>query len=94
MMGLMLNQNDIAIGATTGQQARMEEDFRFLVQEAPGYLFGESRNPLTKFYTEKRLTKAYEDPFRIRKTCCYYYQTTSDEQSYCGSCPKVKHEFV
>jgi Uncharacterized Fe-S protein len=82
-------------GATAEQQAQMEEDFRYLVQEAPARLFGEARhNPLTRFYTEKRRTKAYEDPFRIRKTCCYYYQTTPEENDFCGGCPKVKHEFV
>ncbi|MCM3629629.1 (2Fe-2S)-binding protein [Paenibacillus glycanilyticus] len=81
-------------GAAPEQRARMEEDFRYLVQEAPGHLFGESRNPLTRFYTEKRRTKAYEDPVRIRKTCCYYYQTTPGEEDFCGGCPKVKHEFV
>lgn len=82
-------------GATAEQKARMEEDFRYLVQEAPARLFGEARyNPLTRFYTEKRRTKAHEDPFRIRKTCCYYYQTTPGEESFCGGCPKVKHEFV
>lgn len=82
-------------GATPEQRARMEEDFRYLVQEAPARLFGEARhNPLTRFYTEKRQTTANKDPFRIRKTCCYYYQTTPGEESFCGGCPKVKHEFV
>ncbi|WP_134704908.1 IucA/IucC family C-terminal-domain containing protein [Ammoniphilus sp. YIM 78166] len=60
---------------------RIQEDFQYLIHEAPASLFGEKENPLAKFYS---------DPGnRTRKTCCYYYQLSS-HHDYCSTCPKVR----
>lgn len=59
---------------------RIQEDFHYLIYEAPASLFGERENPLAKFYSDQGI--------RTRKTCCYYYQLSSPNE-YCSTCPKV-----
>jgi ferric iron reductase protein FhuF len=55
-------------------------DFRFLINEAEGYLFGRyNLNPIQKYYSEKN-----QDEVRIRKTCCFTYQLGSKR---CKTCP-------
>ncbi|MBY0145780.1 IucA/IucC family C-terminal-domain containing protein [Neobacillus niacini] len=55
-------------------------DFRFLINEAEGLLFGRyNLNPIQKYYTEKN-----QDEVRIRKTCCFTYQLGSKR---CKTCP-------
>ncbi|WP_181833250.1 IucA/IucC family C-terminal-domain containing protein [Bacillus taeanensis] len=68
---------------------QIREDFHYLIKEASGELFGETENPLTKFYTKKCTLSCSEDPVRVRKTCCLYYQLTDKEnRGYCKTCPK------
>ncbi|WP_199624589.1 IucA/IucC family C-terminal-domain containing protein [Paenibacillus alkalitolerans] len=55
----------------------IENDFRYFIHEAPGFLFGETYNPLKLFYTAGDM----------RKTCCLYYQLSPDSV-YCAGCPK------
>ncbi|MCM3746423.1 (2Fe-2S)-binding protein [Paenibacillus pasadenensis] len=74
-------------------QARVREDFAYLIQ-APAHLFGEKKNPLARYYGPKVETVACEQPIRIRKTCCYYYQASDEPEDYCSSCPKIKHELL
>ncbi|MCR8842088.1 (2Fe-2S)-binding protein [Paenibacillus sp. SC116] len=88
-----LYENQFGEGASACQQAQLLEDYQYLVDEAPAHLFGESKNPLKKFNSPKKVTTASETPLRIRKTCCYYYQV-ADDNEYCPTCPKIKHEFV
>jgi ferric iron reductase protein FhuF len=55
-------------------------DFRFLINEAEGNLFGRyNLNPIQKYYSEKN-----QDEVRIRKTCCFTYQLGSKR---CKTCP-------
>ncbi|WP_052427406.1 IucA/IucC family C-terminal-domain containing protein [Neobacillus niacini] len=56
-------------------------DFRFLIMEAEGNLFGKyNLNPIQKYYSEK----SFPDEVRIRKTCCLTYQLGSKR---CKTCP-------
>ncbi|GMK37480.1 hypothetical protein PCCS19_05340 [Paenibacillus sp. CCS19] len=74
--------------------ARIRDDFDYLVNRAPGELFGERRNPLTPFNRPKVMTSASEKPLRLRKTCCYYYMAADDPTDYCPTCPKINHEVL
>ena len=59
----------------------VQDDFRFLIMEAEGRLFGRyHNNPIQKYFSEKK----YEDEVRIRKTCCFTYQLGSKR---CKTCP-------
>ena len=73
-------------------EARLHQDYQYLIEEAPAHLFGESYNPLTRFNTAKCITTASDTPLRIRKTCCYSYLASDDPEDYCSICPKIKHE--
>jgi ferric iron reductase protein FhuF len=56
-------------------------DFRFLILESEGSLFGDYHlNPIQKYYSEKNSS----DVIRIRKTCCFTYQLGSKR---CKTCP-------
>jgi ferric iron reductase protein FhuF len=61
--------------------SRIQDDFHYLIHEAPGYLFGEAANPLQKYYSPLNTS------CRIRKTCCLYYQISA-AADYCSGCPK------
>jgi ferric iron reductase protein FhuF len=62
-------------------------DFRFLVEEAEGKLFGRyNHNPLSKYYSEKIFLEEFQDEVRIRKTCCFTYQLDSKPKR-CKTCP-------
>lgn len=59
----------------------VQSDFRFLIMEAEGNLFGSYHlNPIQKYYSEKN----NQDEIRIRKTCCFTYQLGSKR---CKTCP-------
>lgn len=83
-----LYEKGMGEAADSSQQARIREDYDYLLS-APGDLFGEKTNPLARFDSPKVELPEYEQPIRIRKTCCLYYQTDS-ERSYCSICPKDK----
>jgi len=87
-----LYENKFGEGADADQQARIREDYDYLLNEAPAHLFGETKNPLARFNSAKVATLASETPIRIRKTCCYYYLAADDPEDYCPTCPKIKHE--
>lgn len=63
-----------------------EADYAYLLDKTSTQLFGLEENPLTVFYREKQLTALSENPVRVRRTCCFYYQAT-EPPVYCGSCP-------
>lgn len=71
-------------------EKRIEDhvDFQYLLNEAPASLFGEAKNPLTRFNSPKCEFPSSNQPVRIRKTCCYYYEVSPDQQSYCKTCPR------
>ncbi|MGX6445391.1 IucA/IucC family C-terminal-domain containing protein [Neobacillus sp. K501] len=63
------------------------EDFRFLIFEAEGNLFGRyQHNPFQNYYTEKRFIDSVQEEVRIRKTCCFTYQLDSKPKR-CKTCP-------
>ncbi|MFP3390703.1 ferric iron reductase [Brevibacillus sp. SIMBA_040] len=62
---------------------RMRDDFSFLAMNAPGELFGMSKNPLASF-AEKGQDGCFTGRSR-RLTCCLYYQMAPE---YCLKCPK------
>ncbi|WP_223591978.1 siderophore-iron reductase FhuF [Neobacillus bataviensis] len=62
------------------ENSSVQSDFRYLLFEAEGSLFGRYKgNPLQKYYTEK-----IED-VRMRKTCCFSYQLSAGKR--CKTCP-------
>lgn len=63
------------------ENPNVRSDFRFLIMEAEGNLFGMyNLNPIQKYYSEKNSL----DEVRIRKTCCFTYQLGSKR---CKTCP-------
>lgn len=62
---------------------RVQADFTFLTQTASGDLFGERRNPFTRFTEHEEDTPVAKGK---RITCCYYYRMSGE---YCGKCPKL-----
>ncbi|MEK5330826.1 IucA/IucC family C-terminal-domain containing protein [Lysinibacillus sp. FSL W8-0992] len=76
-------------GASEFDIAYLEEDYQYIMLEAPGNIFGERRNPFTRYNTPKVMARGVDKPIRIRKTCCFYYLTSEEEHDYCISCPKM-----
>ncbi|BBI35823.1 IucA/IucC family C-terminal-domain containing protein [Cohnella abietis] len=89
-----LYENKFLEGANAELKAQVQADYDYLRSAAPGHLFGEAKNPIAKFDSPKVLTSASNEPIRIRKTCCYYYQASDEPNDYCPTCPKLKHEAV
>ncbi|MFC5703305.1 IucA/IucC family C-terminal-domain containing protein [Cohnella faecalis] len=89
-----LYENKFGEGVDDIQKSRVQEDFEYLIREAPAHLFGEKKNPFARFDSPKVVTQASEAPIRIRKTCCYYYLASDEPEDYCPTCPKIKHEVV
>ncbi|MDL4842147.1 IucA/IucC family C-terminal-domain containing protein [Aquibacillus rhizosphaerae] len=73
------------------QRERCQEDFDYIVNQAPGHLFGEHENPFQKFYGSRTIDLSKKAPTRIRETCCYYYKV-SKNGNYCKACPKDSGE--
>jgi ferric iron reductase protein FhuF len=84
-----LYEKRIEEGASIQEKSRIQEDFGYLINEAPAILFGETNNPLARFYGPKCTISSSDQPVRIRKTCCFYYKVSSNG-NYCSTCPKVK----
>ncbi|MGD6832468.1 IucA/IucC family C-terminal-domain containing protein [Sutcliffiella halmapala] len=61
------------------------EDFQALL-DAPASLFGMNRNPGATFYSEKVYVEKHQAKIRVRKTCCFYYQTNTSG-ARCSTCP-------
>ncbi|MBM7661484.1 siderophore-iron reductase FhuF [Bacillus mesophilus] len=74
----------------------LKEDFQALL-EAEGTVFGSySKNPIRKFYTEKKYISHKDSMLRVRKTCCFYNRLPDSEDG-CSTCPqtcnvKIKEE--
>ncbi|WP_026703157.1 hypothetical protein [Salibacterium aidingense] len=85
-----LYEKKLPSSAAAPLEKQIEGDFRYMVQEASGELFGEAANPLRPFFnssTEERNSKN----IRVRKTCCFLYETGGG-RSCCSTCPKY-HNF-
>jgi siderophore-iron reductase FhuF len=62
------------------------EDFRCLISEAEGKLFGRYNvNPLQKYFNEKTYLEEWDAEVRVRKTCCFTYQLPAGKR--CKTCP-------
>ncbi|WP_156292111.1 IucA/IucC family C-terminal-domain containing protein [Oceanobacillus salinisoli] len=70
-------------------QKMIVNDFHYLVREADASVFQESYNPLARFYNDKREVEGVDEPVRIRRTCCFFYETGENE-SFCSTCPKSR----
>jgi ferric iron reductase protein FhuF len=69
------------------RKQQIESDFRYVIYEAPGNLFGTyHHNPLTKYHGEKVFSSAVGKEIRTRKTCCYNYKLAGS-QKRCNTCP-------
>lgn len=75
--------------ASASVQQRAQRDFRYLVHDAPGALFGLADNPLTPFYRPLTRVPASGDWVRFRRTCCFYYKA-SHPVEYCQACPLMR----
>lgn len=64
------------------------DDFSFLLN-IPDYkakeFFGISFNPI-KYFNTYKIKNRQTNKFSIRKTCCYYYKVSLDNE-YCKNCP-------
>ncbi|MFT9598776.1 IucA/IucC family C-terminal-domain containing protein [Mesobacillus sp.] len=70
-------------------KARAAEDFSFLVESAPGKLFGRyNNNPIARYYSDPVYQEETDSYIRIRKTCCYSYML-KEKGSYCKTCPRT-----
>ncbi|MBO0958956.1 siderophore-iron reductase FhuF [Neobacillus sp. MM2021_6] len=68
------------------ENANVRDDFRYLLLEAEGQLFGDYHlNPLHKYFTEKTYVEERDEEIRIRKTCCFTYQLPAGKR--CKTCP-------
>ncbi|WP_338450712.1 (2Fe-2S)-binding protein [Niallia oryzisoli] len=68
-------------------EKRVSEDYYYLINEAPGSLFGDCReNPLKKFYGNKKYEDQNQAEIRIRTTCCLYYRLEGSPKR-CNTCP-------
>ncbi len=83
-----LYEKRLAQQGSPQKRERVQEDFAFLVTEAPGSLFGARANPLARFYTPAAASSEEAQPARTRRTCCYNYKAAADG-SFCSVCPKA-----
>jgi ferric iron reductase protein FhuF len=69
---------------------RMEEDFRWLIDEENSHLFGPYyQNPLARYYTNKQYVSGQDGLLRVRKTCCFSYKLRGGESLRCSTCPQT-----
>lgn len=84
----VLYENRILKEASEDQRQQIQHDLNYLTKQAPADCFGEKRNPLSQFYTPKRVVPLSEQPQRVRKTCCAHYELPAPSD-YCPTCPKI-----
>ncbi|WP_456273433.1 IucA/IucC family C-terminal-domain containing protein [Bacillus sp. AK031] len=69
---------------------RMEEDFRWLIDENTTHLIGPyHQNPLARYYTKKQYVREQDTILRVRKTCCFSYKLEGGESLRCRTCPQT-----
>ncbi|WP_141501791.1 ferric iron reductase [Paenibacillus luteus] len=84
-----LYEKRIGVRDELKEQSRGQADFKYLILQAPGVLFGEKKNPLSQFYGKPTCSSVSNSSMRVRKTCCLYYEVSSVEE-YCSNCPKLR----
>lgn len=70
-------------------EARVKQDFHYVVHEAPGALFGLDANPLTGYFRPLTWVPVNGEWIRFRRTCCFYYKA-SQPQEFCQACPLLR----
>ncbi|MCW2479777.1 IucA/IucC family C-terminal-domain containing protein [Candidatus Symbiopectobacterium sp. NZEC135] len=75
--------------ADAATEARVKQDFHYVVHEAPGALFGLDANPLTGYFRPLTWVAAKGEWVRFRRTCCFYYKA-SQPQAFCQACPLLR----
>ncbi|MBP1994207.1 IucA/IucC family C-terminal-domain containing protein [Paenibacillus eucommiae] len=63
---------------------RICDDFDYIAHKAPASLFGEPRNPLSRFMGSTVMGSPVEEATGIRQTCCLFYEIAAE---YCRKCP-------
>ncbi|MEH7440799.1 siderophore-iron reductase FhuF [Bacillus sp. JJ1122] len=82
-----LYEKVVAEHADEAIKARAAEDFDYVIQLAPGSLFGNyHQNPLARYHAEPDYQED-ADFVRVRKTCCFTYKLNA--KGYCKTCPKI-----
>lgn len=77
---------DKLIAEESAPEARkqLEEDYRYMIYEAEGELFGQlEENPFTRFDGLKNVGQ----DCRVRQTCCFSYLLEGKEDQKCKTCP-------
>ncbi len=72
-------------------RSNAEDDFRYLVHDAPADVFGIAKNPLARYFFKPRPTVSPTGQacdMRVRKTCCLYFKATQPAE-YCSACPLI-----
>lgn len=70
-------------------RVRAAEDFAFLVESAPGRLFGRyHKNPIARYYTKPIYQEVTDSYIRVRETCCYSYRL-KEKGDFCKTCPRT-----
>lgn len=70
-------------------RSRASDDFSYLIQSAPGELFGDDSNNLIAQYYSAPIYQEETDSYtRIRKTCCFSYKL-KEKGTYCNTCPRT-----
>ncbi|NIK12813.1 IucA/IucC family C-terminal-domain containing protein [Alkalibacillus almallahensis] len=64
------------------------EDFNVLIHQLSPELFGERFNPIQRFYNGYHYIAPEQTFRRVRTTCCFNFEASSDEK-YCGGCPQL-----
>ncbi|WP_438813402.1 IucA/IucC family C-terminal-domain containing protein [Symbiopectobacterium sp.] len=71
------------------REARVKQDFYYVVHEASGALFGLDANPLTVYFRPLTWVPANGEWIRFRRTCCFYYKASQPQEFY-QACPLLR----
>ena len=75
------------------QQTLGKQDYQYIVEQAPGELFGTyKRNPLQLYTDEPVFLEELNESIRIRKTCCFTYRLGA-KRTYCKTFPLYCKKF-
>ncbi|MFE8702299.1 IucA/IucC family C-terminal-domain containing protein [Cytobacillus sp. FJAT-54145] len=68
---------------------RASEDFHYIMNEAPGCLFGKyHNNPLKRHFHQKSYVEHLQEEVRVRTSCCFSYMLEGSSDK-CKICPQT-----
>jgi len=90
-----LYEKKIGAGDIPEEHGRIRDDYDYLIRKAAPALFGETYNPLARFYGQDVHAVGASAPAaaRVRTTCCFYYQVAANGE-FCVACPKAKRRIT